>query len=87
LRFIFFGNLTSRASRLCKNIAKIPAKRLAKMELKTGQKSACNWGHTPACDTAVRVPVVMTTASPWYGLSVSLFLDFWGASLDPPWLG
>jgi len=48
------------------------------MGLKIGPKSACNWGHARACDKAVRVPVVMTMASPWCGLSMPLFLDFFG---------
>jgi len=83
----FVGKLTSRALTPCKNIIKIPTKRLEKIKLKIGQKYSCNWGHARACDTVVCVPVVMTTANPWCGLSVPLFLDFWGASLDPPWLG
>ena len=53
------------------------------MGRKTGQKSACSWNHARASDTAVRVPVVKTTASPWYGLSMPLFLDFWGSFFGP----
>ena len=43
---------------------------------KTEQKSTYNWGHARACDTAMRVPVVMTTASQWCGLSMPLVLHF-----------
>jgi len=60
---------------------------LAKIGLNTRQKPAFIWSHALACDTAMRVPAVRTTTSPWCGLSMPLFLDFWGASLDPPWLG
>jgi len=53
------------------------------MELKTGQKSACNWGHARACDTAVRVPVVLTTASPWHALSHALGFGFCRSLFGP----
>ena len=59
-------------------------KKASKNGTKNGQKPTFILGHALACDTAVRVPVQLTMASPWHAPSHAFVLEFVGVYLNPP---